>query len=144
MRTFIFFALCAGLLLFGCKSAQQTDQAESSSNVEMPEPTDPENQLDIANQASIPLAQRISKMSGMALYRGVPVFTRVLNDRSIPPNQKEPLYVVNGYPLGKSYRQAASTVGKTEVQKINTLFGAEASSKYGGRSSTGVVEITTF
>ncbi len=144
MRTFIFFALCAGLLLFSCKSAQQSDQTESGPETELPEPTDPAEQLDIKNQASIPLAQRISKMPGMTLRAGVPVFTRVLNDRSIPANQKEPLYVVNGYPLGKSYRQAAATVGRTEVKEIKTLFGADASSKYGGRSSTGVIEITTF
>ena len=143
MRTFILFALCTGLLMISCKSSKQSDQPTTATEMQSSEQT-VEEQLDVKNQASIPLAQRISKMPGMALYRGVPVFTRVLNDRSIAPAQKEPLYVVNGYPLGKSYKQAAATVGRTEVKEINTLFGAEASSKYGGRSSTGVIEITTF
>ncbi len=143
MRTLILFALCTGLLMFSCKSSKQSDQPTAASEMQSSEQT-VEEQLDAKNAASIPLSQRIIKKPGMALYRGVPVFTRVLNDRSIPPAQKEPLYVVNGYPLGKSYKQAAATVGRIEVKEINTLFGAEASSKYGGRSSTGVIEITTF
>ncbi len=133
MKRTILILFCAGILLNGCKSAKPYEKPEESVEV----------QLDKKNQTTLSLAQRISKLPGMTLRAGVPVFTRVANDRSIAPANKQPLYVLNGYPLGRSFRQIQATVQSAEVKDIKALIGPEAAT-YGLRGASGVIEVTTF
>lgn len=54
----------------------------------------------------------------------------------------EPLYVVDGQRLGRSYARVASQVPVTDITSIKVVKGSEASI-YGVQGGNGIIEITT-
>jgi TonB-dependent SusC/RagA subfamily outer membrane receptor len=55
----------------------------------------------------------------------------------------EPLFVIDGTPAGSSYVQATRLVDVNDIQSVEVLTVAEASSFYGMRGSKGAVVIRT-
>jgi TonB-dependent SusC/RagA subfamily outer membrane receptor len=84
---------------------------------------------------------RIRRLPGITLRSGVPVFTKSSAEINAG-GSFEPLYVLNGYPVGNSFRDVDQLVDNVNVEKIEVMSAAE-SSFYGSRGSNGVILITT-
>lgn len=93
------------------------------------------------NRMNISLLDQIRQLPGVSLRKGVPVFTKVTSD-IYGGASFEPLYVLDGYTVGNSFRDVDQLVSNIHVEKIETLTGHEASF-YGARGSNGVIVITT-
>ncbi len=98
--------------------------------------------LNNTNRVAVSLLDQIRRLPGVALRNGVPVFTK--NSNSIAPNSTgEPLYVLNNYVVGNSFRDVNQLVENVNVAKIETLTDSDAS-YYGSRGANGVIKITTI
>ena len=98
--------------------------------------------LDEKNRVSISLLNQIRRLPGVTIRNGVPVFTKNSTDISVGV-PLEPLYVLDGYPVGNSFRDVDELVDNVNVQKIEALSDTEASF-YGSRAANGVILITTY
>ncbi len=125
------FIVFASMLLLGCGASEGTATGEGSVR----------ETLDDQNRMSISLLDQIRRLPGVALRNGVPVFTKATSDLTsgIPI---EPLYVLNGYPVGNSFADVDQLVENVNVKKIATMTDSEASF-YGSRGANGVILITT-
>lgn len=97
--------------------------------------------VDAKNRTTISLRDRIRRLPGVTLRNGVPVFTKTTADIS-GTSPSEPLYVLNGYIVGQSFREIDELVDNVSVVEIKALTGPEASF-YGSRGGNGVILITT-
>lgn len=104
--------------------------------------SDVKAELEKENRIGITLLNQIRRMPGITLRNGVPVFTKSTTDitAGIPI---EPLYVLNGYPLGNSFADVDQLVDNVNVKEIQALTDSEASF-YGTRAANGVILITTY
>ena len=55
----------------------------------------------------------------------------------------EPLYVLNGFIMGNSFKSLNQLVDSATIKSIDALSGSEAAS-YGSRAASGVIKITTY
>lgn len=58
-------------------------------------------------------------------------------------NSNQPLFVVDGSRVGRTFSQVESFVNVNDIDNIEVLKGNEASSRYGMAGSNGVVIIRT-
>jgi len=125
------FIIIASLMLGACGSSEGTASGDRSVK----------ESLEEKNRLSISLLNQIRRIPGIALRNGVPVFTKNTTDIStgVPI---EPLYVLNGYPIGNSFSDVDQIVDNVNVQKIETMTDSDASF-YGSRGANGVILITT-
>lgn len=123
--------LVFALFLGACGSSNKTASQDRSLR----------ESLEGKNRMNISLLNQIRQMPGITLRNGVPVFTKSTSDvtSGVPI---EPLYVLNGYPVGNSFSEVDQLVENVNVQKIETLTDSEASF-YGSRAAKGVIKITT-
>jgi TonB-dependent SusC/RagA subfamily outer membrane receptor len=107
-------------------------------------PGDPtlKQSLDEKNRVSISLLNRIRRLPGITIRNGVPVFTKNSSDISsgVPI---EPLYVLDGYVMGNSFRAVDELVDNINIQKIEALSDTEAAF-YGSRAANGVILISSY
>lgn len=94
------------------------------------------------NSVTISLINRIRQLRGVIVSNGVPVFNKTSNSVN-PGISEEPLYILNGYPVGNSFWDINQLVDNVNVKKIETLTGSDASI-YGSRGANGVILITTY
>lgn len=104
---------------------------------------DPNVKKEIAesNNKNIALIDRIRRLSGITLRNGIPYFIKSANQVTGTPT--EPLYILNGYPMGNSFQSVNQLVESFNVKSIEALTGAEAA-EYGSRGGSGVIKITTY
>lgn len=122
--------LLAGLFL----TVASCGSTASSSNIQ-------ENDLEANKRVGITLMDQIRRLPGISMRNGVPIFVK--STSSINPGVPiEPLYVLNGYVLGNSFRDVDQLVDNVNVEKIEVLTDSEASF-YGSRAANGVILITT-
>jgi TonB-dependent SusC/RagA subfamily outer membrane receptor len=121
----------ASLMLAACGSSEGTASGDRSLR----------ESLEEKNRISVSLLNQIRRIPGIALRNGVPVFTKATTDISVGI-PIEPLYVLNGYPVGNSFSDVNQIVDNVNVQKIETMTDSEASF-YGSRGANGVILITT-
>ena len=121
----------SALFLAACGSAVSTAGNEGSVR----------ESLESKNRMNVSLLNQIRQMPGITLRNGVPVFTKSTSDVSfgVPI---EPLYVLNGYPVGNSFADVDQLVENVNVEKIEALTDSDASF-YGSRGAKGVIKITT-
>ena len=55
----------------------------------------------------------------------------------------QPLYVINGMPIGTNYVMANNAINVREIISIRVLRGASQTTLYGGAGVNGVIEIKT-
>ncbi len=122
--------LCLGLA--ACGAAHSTSDSQGSLG---------ENLRD-KNRAAFTLLDQIRQLPGITLRHGVPVFVKSTN-RIQDDGGFEPLYVLDGYIVGNSFRDVDQLVGNANVKEIKTINGPEASF-YGSRGSSGIIRITTI
>ncbi|MFM1877230.1 MAG: hypothetical protein RLZZ241_96 [Bacteroidota bacterium] len=132
MRNLELLLFCFGFtLLLGCGGSSSTVSGKPVTA----------SQIEARNKAIIPLLTQIRRLPGMALENGVPVFIK--GNNSIQSGARsEPLYVVDGIPVGNSFRQVQDIVQPVDVASIKAVYGADASF-YGSRGASGVILITT-
>jgi hypothetical protein len=121
-------------MLLGCGSTKTTYNSDS---------TTPLNEtLQDKNRVGITLLNRIRQVPGITIRSGLPIFNKTNNSLS-SEGSSEPLYVLNGYIVGNSFRDVNELVDNVNVKKIEALTGSDAA-VYGSRGSNGVLLITTY
>lgn len=120
------------IAMSACGTSKSTNSDETSLN----------ESLEKKNRMSITLLDQIRRLPGVTLRAGVPVFNKNNNTLSAGGNS-EPLYVLDGYIVGNSFRSINQLVQNTEVDKIEAITGPDASF-YGTRGASGVIKITTI
>ncbi|NNJ88221.1 MAG: TonB-dependent receptor plug domain-containing protein [Eudoraea sp.] len=100
-----------------------------------------EKSLDDKNRVTISLLNQIRRLPGIVVKGGIPFFNKANNSMLLEGSQ-EPLYVLNGYIIGTSFRSIDQLVDNVNVAKIEALYGSDAA-EYGSRSANGVIRITT-
>ena len=63
---------------------------------------------------------------------------------SVNASNKEPLFVVDGVPMGSSLSQLNTIITPFQVKSVRTVRGTQATSRYGDQGLFGVVLITTI
>ena len=123
-----------GLLTSGCGSANKA----KSDNTETPLA----ETLTKKNRQNISLRDQIRQLPGVILRNGVPVFNK--NPGAFSQNTSyEPLYILDNYVVGNSFREVDQLVRNIDVDKIEVLRGPDAA-QYGSRAASGVIKITTL
>ena len=123
--------LCVALLTVSCGSSKSTVGANEL-----------RDELNNRNRTSMTLMDRLRQTPGIFMSRGVPVLMAAAN--SFDSEQSiEPLYVVNGFIVGNSFRDLRVLIDANSVKSIKVVKVAEAS-KYGSRGGNGAIEITTY
>ena len=124
------------ILILLCLSAC----GSTKSNLKQEQPID--EQLQERNRATVTLLDRLRRVPGIIIRRNTPYILKVTSD-SPTSRSYEPLYVLDGYPVGKSFRRVNELVQNFDVKKVEVLTGSEASF-YGSRAGAGVIIITTY
>ena len=93
------------------------------------------------NNKTIPLLDRIRRLPGITLRGGTPYFMKSANQ--ISGIATEPLYVLNGFILGNSFKSLEQLVDSPTIKSIDALTGSEAA-EFGSRGASGVIKVTTY
>lgn len=99
-------------------------------------------ELNNRNRTSMTLMDLLRQKPGIFMSRGVPVLMAAANSFN-GEKSFEPLYVVNGFIVGNSFRDLRVLIDPNSVKSIKVIKVAEAS-KYGSRGGNGAIEITTY
>ncbi len=132
MATRKIWLLLLVFVFFSCTSTKTRDSQEKPLSEELQE----------RNRATISLLDRLRRIPGIIIRRNTPYILRATAD-SPSTSSYEPLYVLDGYPVGNSFRDVNRLVINFDVKKIEVLTGSEASF-YGSRAGAGVIKITTY
>ncbi|MGB0294474.1 MAG: TonB-dependent receptor [Flavobacteriaceae bacterium] len=100
------------------------------------------DELNNRNRTSMTLMDLLRQKPGIFMSRGVPVLMAAANSFN-GEKSFEPLYVVNGFIVGNSFRDLRVLIDPNSVKSIKVVKVAEAS-KYGSRGGNGAIEITTY
>jgi len=122
------------VLLTGCASSGSTQNASID--------TRPKNAVTDDTNAATNLADFLRKVSGVTVMgSGDNVRVNIRGSSSFY-GTTEPLYVVDGQPVGTSYSEVNNMVNVREIDYVNVLKGSDAAI-YGVRGGNGVIEIVT-
>ena len=100
--------------------------------------------LEQKNRVNLPLKQQIRQLPGVTFRNNVPVIIKNQSDiYGGTADNFEPLYVLNDYIVGNSFRTIEELVNTQDVKEIEVLSDTEAAF-YGSRAGNGVIKITTF
>ncbi len=69
--------------------------------------------------------------------------TKVILRKNTGVQNQEPLYVLNGFPLGNNYNQTNQAINMADVTNIRLLSQPSELNTYGSMASSGVIEIKT-
>lgn len=127
-----FLSLLLLLVAVSCTSSKTKATQEKPLDAELQE----------RNRATVTLLDRLRRVPGIIIRRNTPYVLRATAD-SPSIRSYEPLYVLDGYPVGNSFRSVRDLVQPVDVKKIEVLTGSEASF-YGSRAGAGVIKITTY
>lgn len=117
-------------LVSNCGTSKSTTSATNTTN-------------DEKNRGTVTLLDQIRKLPGVIVRNNVPLVNKAANSFAGSPGTKEPLYVLNSYPVGNSFRSLNQLVDNFNVKKIELLTGPDAA-VYGSRGANGVIVITTY
>ena len=124
------FSLTFVLILGSCSSNKTTAYNKNLSK-----------EITEKNNKTIPLLDRVRRLPGITLRGGIPYFMKSANQ--ISGTATEPLYVLNGFIMGNSFKSLNQLVDSATIKSIDALSGSEAAS-YGSRAASGVIKITTY
>jgi len=96
-----------------------------------------------AAETSLSLADYLRRSAGVYVQnRGTNVSVRLAGVQTVN-SYSEPLYVIDGTPLGNSYSMATSIVDVSDIERVQVLKRNAGSAQYGMRGSNGVILIFT-
>lgn len=128
-----YLVLCLMVLaLAACGASKSNDMQDRDHNESI------KNQ----NRAAISLLDQIRQLQGVTLRNGVPVITKATNT-IYDSGSFEPLYILDEYIVGNSFRDVDQLVNQANIENIVTITGPDASF-YGSRGSNGIIKITTI
>ena len=116
---------------FSCKSTSASTASSDSINIE-------EEELDLGFNSLLDMLRR---EPGLTINGNGPNATVTMRGFRTVEGTNEPLFTIDGAPLGFGY-DAASSVDVTTVKSIKVLSPAQ-SGLYGSRGGNGVIQITT-
>lgn len=93
-------------------------------------------------QQNIPLSEYLKRVPGVNVTGNgdnAQVLVRGINSLSM----NEPLFVLNGSPLGLGYKTVSNIVDVNDIRNVSVLKDGASTSMYGTRGSGGVILITT-
>lgn len=144
----------SALFIFSCSSSKSTSSAKQDSDPEIVDTGYEQKLAKDTNQSSfsvnpnedapsnISLGDMLRKLPGVQVSgRGTYLKVKVSGSESFMANT-DPLYVVNGTPIGTNYAQVANTLNPNDISSISVLKGADAAI-YGTRGANGVILIRT-
>ncbi|MDH3243597.1 MAG: TonB-dependent receptor plug domain-containing protein [Saprospiraceae bacterium] len=127
MKT-VWMMLMASLLFVCCQTSDRIDRTANAHNSYLSKYTN--------------LAEALRGSSGL-MISGTGDQTRIMMPKAGSVSNREPLYVVDGFPLGTSYRQANRMINMANVSSIRILKNAYELTRYGEQGANGVIEIQT-
>jgi len=132
MKKIVFFVFFFSIFMVSsCKSSKSTSNVKSELNKDLNE----------KNRGSVSLLDQIRRKSGIIIRNGVPILNKTAN--SFSSNSVQPLYVLNSYIVGSSFRTINQLVDNFNVKEIKVLSGSDAS-EFGSRAANGVIIIITY
>ena len=126
--------LLIGLIgIIGCTSTQKT-----------PDGLSVEHKQDHKSKdlAKIRLIDHLRNQPGVQITQLGNQYEILIRGHKSFQGESAPLYVLDGVMLGRSYRDAESTVDVTQIKRVRVLPPPRAG-MYGSRGQNGVIEITT-
>ncbi len=120
----------AMVVLIGCKTSNQAKTSAPSNKPDSPEFTE--------------LIDLLRRQGGMDIRGyGNDVYIVIRGNKTLgTPGADQPLFVVNGTPVGHGYASVEGAVDVQTVKSISVLPAARAG-RYGSRGAFGVIEIIT-
>lgn len=82
----------------------------------------------------------LRKVPGLKVTGSYPNLSIIMRGAKSVSRTSEPLYVLDGVPLGRNFSELASNADPSSVKKVRVLKGPEAA-KYGMRGANGVIEV---
>ena len=70
--------------------------------------------------------------------------TKVILRKNVSMQNQEPLFIVDGFPVGNNYARTNQLVNMADVTNIRLLSHASELNIYGPQASAGVIEIKTI
>jgi hypothetical protein len=132
--------LLISLLLLSCGASKNPNPSDATSL---------DQTLQDKNRVTISLLNRIRQLPGVIIRNGVPIVNKNSISLNTGPNDgsggissPEPLYVLNDYIVGNSFRDIDQLIDNMNVKEIILLTGSDAS-QYGTRGAKGVIKIIT-
>lgn len=93
--------------------------------------------------ASLPLIDYIRKLQGVRVSGFGSNYQVNIRGQSRLLGNTNPLFVIDGVPLGQSYIDVSNAVSMSRVNSIRVIKGSELTLRFGPRGSNGVIEILT-
>jgi len=134
--------ICSGLLLMvalifvGCATTDQTHRSTTSSSNE-------KMKNKVSSDEYLSLEDYLRRLNGVQVSGSPPnLRVRIRSTMSISHINEQPLYIINGQEIGRSYARAAQYVEKGNIKSVEAIPPSRATS-YGSRGSAGVIVIET-
>ncbi len=103
-------------------------------------------------QAPLPAVNYFSKYTNLAdalkghpglIISGVGEYAKIIVRRNNSVINQEPLYVLDGFPVGNHYTRANQLINMATVKKVQVLRSNMELTSYGDKGSSGVILINT-
>ncbi len=120
------------LMTISCASSDRTTSTSQKDSSEI-----------VVDNNSIPLSDYLRRVAGVTVFGSEGNISINIRGSASFENSTEPLFVVNGQRVGRSYSRVESMVPVADIATIRVVKGVEASSGYGLEGGNGVIEITT-
>jgi outer membrane receptor for ferrienterochelin and colicin len=107
------------------------------------ETTAPASDRDVSKQSNLSLADILRKNTSLTVMgtgNNVKVIVRGFSTIQL---NTQPLYVLDGYPIGNNYAQANNLINPMEVAEVRVLRNTSELTIYGEDGTNGVILITT-
>lgn len=94
----------------------------------------------IENPSNRQLSDMLRTIPGVAISGSGGNTTVIIRGYTSITGENEPLFVLDGVPVGYGYRSIANSINVDEVESIRVLKGGQAA-LYGSRAANGVIQI---
>ncbi len=121
-------AVLAGL---SCSTTEKNAVTTANGNVITPE------------QPNLTLASYLKRIPGVYVNSKGGETLVYIRGQNTFSEQREPLFVVDGQPIGYGYRNAENQVSVADIQSIRVLKSGAETSRFGLQGNNGVILITT-
>jgi len=144
IRLLLVFSVAVLLaMITGCSAPEKTQHTSGSiPDYDKESMTNKSDQI-VVFDPDISLIDHIRRMSGIRVnQQGGETLIMIRGATTIMGNNSA-LFVVDGTPIGQSFRQLENMVNVSDIRLINVYKGSEATIRYGMRAGAGAIEITT-
>ena len=147
LTTILIGFLSLGLALSACKSTKPTANNSGEESVDVAYGTQKRKNVTSSvsdvktDNPNITLADYLRRIPGLNVRGAGNTATVTIRGVSSFTGSQEPLFVLDGTPIGQSFSDVSSFINVNDIEKVTVLKDASASSIYGTRGTNGVVLI---